>query len=63
MSEKDYLKLHREKAVATTFVFIGFVLMAMVVFIIFGSDTVENRETVREAQARGAIIAAEIAEI
>ncbi len=61
MEEKNLIKLHREQAIATTFVFIGFILIAMVFFVIFGSDSGESYETAREVQAAGSQIAAALA--
>ena len=61
MEEKDAIKFHREKAIATTFVFVGFILIAMVFFVIFGTEGAESFEVVKEAHAAGSEIAASLA--
>ena len=61
MEEKDFIKLHREQAIATTFLFVGFILVAMVLFVIFGTQSGENGETVREIQAAGSEIVSALA--
>ncbi len=61
MEEKNLIQLHREQAIATTFVFIGFILIAMVFFVIFGGESSQSFQAVREVHAAGSEIAASLA--
>lgn len=63
MEEKDLIKLHRERAIATTFVFIGFILIAMVFFVTFSNSQFGDLENTGGARAGGLEVVAALSQL